>query len=137
MLRLKKWRDLSLRAKGVCVVAIPAATTIAIACLSYALGGRATTAEAWVNHTRQACEEIQRMETLEAEATAEIRAYFITGDDGFNLRLGEIFSSFDSVREKLVALTADRPAQQKRLAQIALMARSRPERLFGTNALSH
>jgi PAS domain S-box-containing protein len=137
MLRLKKWRDLSLRAKGVCVVAIPAATTVAIACLSYALGGRATTAEAWVNHTRQACEEIQRMETLEAEATAEIRAYFITGDDGFNLRLGEIFSSFDSAREKLVALTADRPAQQKRLAQIARMARSRPERLFGTNALSH
>lgn len=47
------------------MVAIPAATTVAIACLSYALGGRATTAEAWVNYTRQACEEIQRMETLE------------------------------------------------------------------------
>jgi PAS domain S-box-containing protein len=137
MLRLKKWRDLSLRAKGVCVVAIPAATTVAIACLSYALGARVTTAEEWVNHTRQACEEIQRMETLEAEATAEIRAYFITGDDGFRLRLGEIFSRFDSAREKLVALTPERPTQQKRLAQIAQMARSRPERLFGLTALSN
>jgi len=137
MLRLKKWRDLSLRSKGVCVVAIPAATTVAIACLSYALGARVTTAEEWVNHTRQACEEIQRMETLEAEATAEIRAYFITGDDGFRLRLGEIFGRFDSAREKAVALTPERPAQQARLAQIARMARSRPVRLLGTTALSH
>ena len=136
MLRLKKWRDLSLRAKGVCVVAIPATATVAIACLSFALGGRATTAEDWVNHTRQACEQIQRMETLDAEASAETRAYLMTGDDGFKLRLGEIFSSFDSAREKLVALTADRPAQQKRLAQISQMARSRPERLFGATALS-
>ncbi len=132
MLRLKKWRDLSLRAKGVCVVAIPAATTVAIACLSYGLDARVTIAEEWVNHTRQACEEIQRMETLEAEATAEIRAYFITGDDGFRLRLGEIFSRFDSAREKLVALTPERPTQQKRLAQIAQMARSRPDRPDGS-----
>jgi PAS domain S-box-containing protein len=136
MLRLKKWRDLSIRAKEVCVVAIPAATTVAIACLSYALGTRVTTAEESVDHTRQACEEIQRMETLGAEATAEIRAYFITGDETFRLRLGEIFARFDSAREKLVALTPERPAQQARLAQIARMSRSGPERLLGTTALS-
>jgi len=106
MHRRKEWRDVSLRAKGVCVVAIPAAATVGIACLSFALAGRSTTAEDWVNHTRQACE------------------------DGFKLRLGEIFPSFDSAREKLVALTADRPAQQKRLAQIARMASSRPRSAF-------
>src|SRR5580704_10821939 len=111
MLRLKKWRDLSLRAKGVCVVAIPAAATVAIACLSYTLGIRVTTAEAWVNHTRQACEEIQRMETLEAEASAQTRAYFITGDDEFTLRLSEILSKFDAARQSAAALTADRPTQ--------------------------
>jgi len=108
MHRLKKWRHLSLRAKGVCVVAIPAAATVAIACSSFALAGRSTTAEEWVNHTRKAC------------------------DDGFKLRLGEIFPSFESAREKLVALTADRPAQQKRLAQISQMASSRPRSAFST-----
>jgi len=135
MLRLKKWADLSLRAKGVCVVAVPAAATVAMACLSYALSASVTTAEEWINHGRQACEEIQRIETLEAEASAEIRAYFITGDDGFTLRLWELLSRFDSAWRRSVALTADRPAQQTRLAQIAGMARFRSERLFGTNAL--
>src|ERR1700730_13287555 len=137
MARLKKWPELSLRAKGLCVVAIPAAATVAIACLSYVLGARVTLAEEWVNHTRQACEEIQKMETLEAEASAETRAYFITGDHGFTLLLWEILSSFESARQRLVVLTADRPAQQIRLAQIARMARAHAERLFGPTALFH
>jgi len=123
MHRLKNWRDLSLRAKGVCVVAIPATATVAIACLSYALGGRATSAEEWVNHARQACQEIQTMETLDAQAKAESRAYFITGDDRFTLRLQEIISNFDSARLRLVALTAGRASQQTRLVQIDWLAR--------------
>src|SRR5579862_2251613 len=136
MRQLKKWQDLSLRAKGVCVVALPATATVAIACLSYALGGRATRAEEQVSHTRQACEDIQRLETLEAEASAETRAYLLTGENGFILRLEQTFSSFDSAREKLVALTAERRAQQIRLVQIAALARARSQALLNTTAFS-
>jgi CHASE3 domain sensor protein len=135
MQRLKKWRDLSLRAKGVCVVAVPATATVAIACISFALGGRVTRAEEQVNHARQACEEIQKMETLDAEAKAEIRAYFMTGDEGFTQRLTEVISNFDSTRQRLVALTAGRAKQQARLGQIDGMARSRAKHVFTTTSL--
>jgi CHASE3 domain sensor protein len=135
MHRLKKWQDLSLRVKGVCVVAIPAAATVVIACLSYAMTTRVTNAQEWVGHTRRACEEIQKMETLDAEATAEIRAYLLTGDHAFTLRLWELLPSFDSARRRSAALTADRPAQQARLVQIAGMARLRSEHLLATTAL--
>src|SRR5260370_10159221 len=137
MLGLKRWPDLSLRGKGLCVVMIPAAAWVAMACLSYAIGPGARMAEEWVNHTRQACQEIQGMETLEAEASTETRAYLITGDHGFTLLLWEILSSFDSARKRSVALTADRPMQQRRLAQISRLARSRSDRLFGPTALFH
>ncbi len=133
MHRLKKWRDLSLRAKGVCVVAIPAAATVAIACLSYALGGRATAAEDWVNQTRQACEEIQRMGALEAEAGAETQALFTTSDERLRRRLGEVTANFDSARGSLAALTTDRATQQARRAQIDALVRSR---LFLSNTLT-
>jgi hypothetical protein len=76
MHRLKEWRDL--RPKGACVIAIPAAATVAIACLSYALGGRGATPEESVNQTRQAFQEIQKMETLEGEATRK-PGLWITG----------------------------------------------------------
>jgi PAS domain S-box-containing protein len=137
MSRLKKWKDWSLRAKGVCVVAIPAAATILIACLSYALTARVTTAQEWVTHTRRACEEIQKMETLDAQATAEIRAYLLTGDHAFTLRLWELLSSFDAAWRGSVALTADRPEQQERLVKIAGMARLRSEHLLATTTLFH
>ena len=119
------------------MVAIPATATVAIACLSYALGARLAAAEAWVNQTRQVCEEIQRIQEHEAETTAEARGFFITGDEDFALRLREILVQFDSSRERLAALTADNPAQQTRLAQLRELMRSRVERLFGQIALIH
>lgn len=137
MPRLKKWQDLSLRAKGVCVVAIPAAATVVIACLSYAATIRVTETRELVTHTRRACEEIQRMETIDAEAAAEMGAYFLTGDHAFTLRLRELLSSFDSAWRRSVALTRDRPAQQARLVQIAGMARSRSEHLLAATARFH
>jgi CHASE3 domain sensor protein len=137
MVAFKKWHDLSLRAKGLWVVAIPVGAMVAIAWLSYTMGGRVTAAEEWANHTRQACEEIQKMETLEAEASAETRAYFITGDHEFTRLVWEIFSRFDSARKRSVVLTAGHPTQLGRLAQLARMARSRSDRLFGPTALFH
>src|SRR5215472_7742537 len=129
MPRQKRWRDLSLRAKGVCVVAIPATATVAIASVSFALSGHVTRGEERVNQIRQACEEIQKMETLDAEAKADIRAYFMTGDAEFKLRLTEAISNFDYARRRLVVMTGDRAAQQTRLTQIDRMARSRAEHI--------
>jgi PAS domain S-box-containing protein len=137
MLRPKKWQDLSLRAKGVCVVAVPAAATVAIACLSYALSTRVTTAQEWVAHTGLACQEIQRMETFDAQVALEIRAYLITGDQAFTRQSSELISGFDSAWRRSVALTADRPTQQARLVQIAGMARLRSEHLLATTVLFH
>ncbi|HEX4592886.1 MAG TPA: ATP-binding protein [Bryobacteraceae bacterium] len=131
-----KWPDLSLRAKGVCVVAVPAAATVAIACLSFTLVPRFAAAEAQVNHTREVSEELQRIRTSEADATAETGAFFITADDRFIVQLREILARMDYSGEMLVALTADNPAQQIRLAQMRKLIKSRIERLFGEMALT-
>ena len=135
MLRLKKWQDLSLRAKGIYVVAVPAAATVAIACLSFALGKRVSTTQEWVTHTRQACEEIQKMEMLDAEAIAEARAFLLTSDPAFAARSRALLSRFDSAHVTSVAMTSDRPDQLVRLDQIAALASLRTDHVLTTIAL--
>jgi hypothetical protein len=45
MPRLAGWSDLRLRTKGLIVIAVPAAATVMIACVSYVLGAEAVLAE--------------------------------------------------------------------------------------------
>jgi PAS domain S-box-containing protein len=94
------------------------------------ISNRGVEAERWVNHTLQVREEIQRLKSTEAEASASVRAYFITGDVRFAAEARKAIAAFDVTRQKLADLTKDNPNQTQRGQQVASLERSRVERII-------
>jgi signal transduction histidine kinase/CheY-like chemotaxis protein/CHASE3 domain sensor protein/HPt (histidine-containing phosphotransfer) domain-containing protein len=134
MLRLGIWPDLRLRTKGLIVIAFPAAATVLIACASYILGTRAGAAEQAVIHSLEAGQETQRLKANEAEASAHVRAYFITGEEAFANKAREAILAFDTTLQKLEELTAGDESQAKHVSEIAALERWRMEQIFGATA---
>jgi PAS domain S-box-containing protein len=128
--RLEQWSNLRLRTKGLIVVAFPAAATVMIACAAYLIGSLAENAAIAVKHTLEVSQELEKLQIYETQTSAVARAYFISHDDVFRGRVRESMASFDSSRQKIDGLTADNPQQQRLLAEIAGMERSRVERIF-------
>jgi PAS domain S-box-containing protein len=127
---LGRWPDLRLRAKGLFVVAFPAAATIVIACASYVIGNRAAEAERGVDRSLRTGQAIQRLMSNEIEASAHTRGYFITGEEEFADRARESLVAFDVTRLELADLTGDNPTQGRRLEQIVAIERSRVVRVI-------
>ena len=130
MTLLSKWMSLSLRAKGFVVSTLSAAAMLVAAWVTYSLVISATEAEAWVNHALQAGEEIQKMKASGTDASAQMRAYWITRDEAFAAGVRQDLAEFDSALQRLAQLTPDNAAPRQRLAQIAAIERSRVERIF-------
>ncbi len=124
------WPDLPLRTKGLVVIAVPAAATVLIACASYVLGTCATAAGEAVNHSLQVSQEIQRLKADEAETSAHVRAYFITGEEVFADKARDAIAAFDGTLDKLSALIKDDPEQVQHVLRIAAIQRSRVEHIF-------
>ena len=134
MPRLKRWLDLSLRTKGLIVVAVPAVATVIVACACLVLAGRAADVEEATRRSARIVEETQRLTASETESAAHMRAYFISTDEAYVDRARDAFDAFDVERQKLSTLVADDAAQTRRVAQIAALQRSRVERVFGVAA---
>jgi CHASE3 domain sensor protein len=83
------------------MIAIPAAATVLIACASYILGARASTGQEAVKHSLEPGLEIQRLKANEAETSAHVRAYLITGEDDFANRARQAVAIFDATLQKL------------------------------------
>ncbi len=131
---LRKWLDLSLRAKCLLLISFPAAATVAMAGASYMVGTRTAAANQQLNTSLRIGSEIERLRTCEIEASAHVRAYLITADEPFADKAREALADFDSTWQKLSYLTADQPAQKQRLGQVAALERLRIERIFGNTA---
>jgi len=127
---LSKWMSLSLRAKGLIVSTLSAAALLVAAGVAYSIAISATDDEVWVSHALQAGEQIQNMRASATDASAQIRAYWITGDEAFAGAVRQDLAVFDSAMQKLVQLTQDNAGQRQRLTQIAAIERSRVERIF-------
>ena len=135
MPRLGIWPDLGLRTKGLIVIAFPAAATVLIACASYILGARAGGAEQAVRRSHETSLEIQRLKGNEAEASAHVRAYFLTGDVGFAAEARQAIADFDATLQKLTVLAADDASQARRVSEIAALQRARVEHIFAATTL--
>jgi PAS domain S-box-containing protein len=131
MPRLAYWSDLRLRTKGLIAIAVPAAATVTIACVSYLVGAQADLAEHKVQASLRIREEVQKLKTFEIEASAQVRGYFITGDEDFAGKTRETLAGFDAARQRLSELTEDHPVQRQRVAQVEALERSRVEGIFG------
>jgi PAS domain S-box-containing protein len=134
MPRLEIWPDLRLRTKGLIVIAVPAAATVLIACASYILGTRASAGEQAVRHSLETGMELQRLKTDEAEASAYVRGYFITGDESFAKQARQALANFDTSLQKISDAVAGDPSQIRPLSEIAALERWRVEQIFSATA---
>ncbi|MGB6945595.1 MAG: CHASE3 domain-containing protein, partial [Bryobacteraceae bacterium] len=125
MRRLQAWQDLSLRSKCLLLISFPAAATVVMFGVANVLAARNWAATELVNRAQRTGQQIQRLSAAETEASAEVRAYFITAQESFVSRTRSSLAEFDSARQHLVNLTADSPADQQRLAQIAAIEHAR------------
>jgi PAS domain S-box-containing protein len=134
MIGLGLWPDLRLRTKGLVVIAVPAAATVLIACASYLLGARADAGEQAVKHSLETRLEIQRLKVEEAELSAYVRAYFITGEEGFAHHARQSIAAFDTALKNLADLAAGDESQSRRVSQLAALERGRVEQVFSATA---
>ena len=134
MPRLGIWPDLRLRTKGLIVIAFPAAATVLIACASYILGTRANSGEEAVRHSLETGLEIQRLKATEAEASAYVRGYFLTGEENFANQARQAIADFDTTLQKLSDKVAGDEIQTRHVAEIAALQRWRVEQIFSATA---
>ncbi len=128
------WQDLRLRTKGLIVIAFPAAATVLIACASYILGTRASAAEQAVKQNLETRLAIQLLKVNEAETSAHVRGYFITGEEAYASKARGAMASFDTTLQELSDLTAGNQSQTRHVAQLAALQRSRLELIFSATA---
>lgn len=126
---LRIWSDLSLRAKGLIVVAVPAAATVAIACASFVIESRGASASRAADREMQIVEASQALQSYETEASAHVRAYFITGDDSFRTEAGRDASRFENTLGNLAILVTANSKQRQQVLRISALHRARVDEM--------
>ena len=128
---LGKWLDLPLRTKCLLLISFPAAATVAMAGASFVIGAVTASATQQLNQSLRIDIEIERLRSSEVEASADVRAFLMTGDDPYATKSREALAAFDAGWQNLSDLTANDSSQRRRLAQVAALERSRVETIFG------
>ena len=123
------WADLGLTAKGLFVVAAPAAATVVIVGATLWLGISAAQAEQQVRQTLTAREVLSELELNDAATSAHLRAYFLTRDAAFLDQFRTMLAAYDAAQQRLSGLIED-PAQAERLSRVMVLHRSRVERIY-------
>jgi signal transduction histidine kinase/CheY-like chemotaxis protein/HPt (histidine-containing phosphotransfer) domain-containing protein/CHASE3 domain sensor protein len=127
---MRTWHDLSLRAKCLLLISIPAAATVLMFGVANVLAARSSASVAMADRARQTGEQIQRLRTAETQLSADVRAYFITSEETFASQAGSSIVAIDSARQQLFNLLTD-PARRQTLSRIASIEHAREERVFG------
>lgn len=134
MFGLSRWADFRLRTKGLIVVAAPATATVIIACASYIIGERTAAAELSVRQTLQATASIRLLTSAEADSTAAVRGFFLSGEKTYEDRARSRLTAFDEIRLQLAQLVSGDDRQAQRLSLIVELQHSRLERIFDATA---
>jgi signal transduction histidine kinase/DNA-binding response OmpR family regulator len=126
-----KWPDLSLAAKSVLLIAVPAAVAVLLFAAANMVVVRETAAARLVDRSLETSEEIQRLRVAEAEMSADTRAYFITAREPFLVRARSSLQALESSQHKLLDLISGSAVQQQRMVRISAIEQAREERMFG------
>ena len=118
------WPDLSLSAKSVLLIALPAAVAVLLLGAANMLTVRDTAAARLVNRSLQTSEELLSLRVAEREMSADIRAYFITAREPFMVRARSSLQALESSQHKLLDLTVDEAVQQQRMVRIGAIEQS-------------
>jgi PAS domain S-box-containing protein len=90
--------------------------------------------EIWVLHTRRVLYELQRTESLLADAETGQRGYLLTGDQQYLEPYTSASGEIDSHLENLRRLTSDNPTQQQNTAQLMSLTHQKLDELALTIA---
>jgi len=128
------WPGLRLPTKGLLVIAVPAAATLLIACASYILGARTRTTQQAVARGVRTSLQIQALRTDQLQAGAQVRAYYLTGDENFANQARQALIAFDIALNQLSELAAGDASQSRRVSQIAAFQRWRVQQILTVTA---
>jgi PAS domain S-box-containing protein len=91
------------------------ALLLVVGVVSYRINRNQVENEEWVAHTHEVLAAIEAVLSNESEAESAQRGYFITGEVSFWEEYHKIISTLQANLSRVRALTADNPAQQRRL----------------------
>ncbi len=89
----------------------------------------------WVEHTREVVAQLERAASSLKDAETGQRGYLLTGKDEYLRPYVDASNGLDKELDRLVALTADNPDQQARLAELRRIAGEKIAELGRTVAL--
>ena len=78
--------------------------------------------------------QLERLQTATVNASAQIRGYFLTGDEGFGAAVREAVGTFDDSLKTLHTLLSGSPDGLTEVRAIGRLEGSREERIYGTMA---
>ena len=134
MTGLREWREMRPRVKIAGMLSIAAVGLVAAVFCVSTIGARAMAEEESARREMEVLYQLQRLQTAAVTASAQIRGYFLTGDEGFTAGIREAVTAFD---EGLKTLHTRLSQTSHRLAdaqKIAVLEASREERIYGTMA---
>jgi PAS domain S-box-containing protein len=110
-----RWNNLSLRARGLLVIAVPLAAMLSMGGffdLTRALQGKA---QAWVEHTLEVKDQIRYVRSLLADGLAAQRGHLLTDEDRFIGSHNAVVTAVPPAIARLAQLVKDNSAQSKRI----------------------
>jgi methyl-accepting chemotaxis protein len=125
-------RNVSVGAKIGIGFFIALATTVAVALVSFNTGEALLETAEWVTHTHKVLSRLAHSSALVSDAEAEVRAYALTGEQGFVDEHPQISSELRGEVAALGELTKDNPVQQARFSQIASLVEQRLRQMAQT-----
>jgi signal transduction histidine kinase len=105
------WANLSLRRKGLVVIAIPVLTAVLAVALLIGVSRKTREAQGWQRHTLQVTGELQQTLQLVIEAQAAMRGYIVVRDPQWLEPFDNGRQEIPNRLEKLRNLVADNPEQ--------------------------
>jgi signal transduction histidine kinase/CheY-like chemotaxis protein/HPt (histidine-containing phosphotransfer) domain-containing protein len=111
----RRWRDYSIRAKGLLVLAAPLLAMLAASALFFVANAKNEDARQWVQHSFEVKEQAQRLLAQIISTETGMRGFLLTGERPFLQTYEEARDELPLAFERLQELTADNPAQQHRL----------------------
>ena len=125
---------MQLRAQMAGMLSVAALELLASAYGVSAIGARAAAEGEAARREIEVLYQLERLQTATVNASAQIRGYFVTGDESFAAAVREAVGSFDDGLKTLYTLLSDNPAGLAEVRSIGRLEGSREERIYGTMA---
>lgn len=127
-----KWGDLPLRVKGIVVVSLPLIVLLLNSASTYVLDLQKQKAERWVTHTLNVRVALEQLLTEFVSGNTACRTYNLTREQSLWFECRDSGRRIETLIGQLQSLTADNPAQIRRINELTPILQERAHRLVTT-----